>query len=613
MIQRESKSGMLKAVIYIVALILLIKLFSIQIVDNSYKLMAKNNVIKKMTVYPSRGLILDRNGKVIVSNDAVYDIDVQYNLLSKYPLDTNKFCELLNVSSEFVSKRLEEIKRMSPNRPAPLIKLVEPSTFAGFQEHLFEFPAVSYTTRTVRAYPYKGAAHVLGYLGEATKEKIDNSNGYYEMGDYVGVTGLESYYEEYLRGEKGFTYQIVDVHGRSQGIYKDGKEDMQPVAGYDIITSLDIDLQTYGEELMQNKLGSIVAIEPSSGEVLAYVSSPAYDPNLLTGRYRGKNYMKLSRNPLKPLINRPISATYPPGSTFKIPSALVIFDHNIHSPDWSYQCRGAYFAKGVRVRCHGVHFLPDVVSALKQSCNSYSCTIFNDMVMSPTLGTPEQAYNKWRNGIMSFGFGHQLGIDMVGEKSGNVPSADYYNRIYGKGRWKANTIISIAIGQGEVLSTPLQLANMVAAVSNDGVYYTPSLIKYITKSKKLYQPVKESHEANVRKEFFPYIKEAMAETVRSGTARGSKSNDFDFAAKTGTAQNPHGKDHSIFIAYAPLDHPKIAVAVIVENGGFGATYAGPISSLMIEKYLNDTISSKRLYLQERMFNANLTPTHEEKN
>ena len=606
MINRDSTSGMLKAVIYIVALILLIKLFSIQILDDSYKLMAKNNVIKKMTVYPSRGLILDRTGKVIVSNEAVYDINVQYNLLSKFPLDTLKLCKLLDITPEAISKRLEEIKKTSPSRPTALIKLVESNTFAKFQEHLFEFPAISYTTRTVRSYPYKGAAHVLGYLGETTKEQIANSNGYYEMGDYAGMTGLESYYEEYLRGEKGFTYRIVDVHGRNQGTYKDGQEDKQPISGYDIITSLDIDLQTYGEKLMQNKLGSIVAIDPTSGEVLAYISSPGYDPNLMTGRHRGKNYFALSKDSLKPLINRPISATYPPGSTFKIPAALVTFNNNVHGPHWSYMCRGAYIARGIRVKCHGSHYLPDVVSALKQSCNAYSCTIFHDMVMDSTLGTPAQAYEKWKEGIESFGFGHPLGIDMVGEKKGNIPSANYYNKLY-KGNWKANTIISVAIGQGEILVTPLQLSNMTAAVANDGTYYTPSLIKYIAKNKKLYTPVKEAHEVDVKKEFFPYIKEAMAETVKSGTARGSKSEDFDFGAKTGTAQNPHGKDHSIFIAYAPLDHPKIAIAVIVENGGFGATYAGPISSLMIEKYLNDTISNKRLYLEERMLNANLIP------
>lgn len=600
----ENRTGLLNIGIYIVAAVFLIKLFTIQITNPEYKLQARNNVVKKMTIYPSRGLILDREGKVIVSNDAVYDINVQWNQLRNFPLDTQLFCKLLMTTPEYVSKRLDEIKRTTPNKPTPIVKMVEQSTFARFQEYLYQFPAITYTTRTIRRYPHGGGAHVLGYLAEATKQKIDNSNGYYEMGDYVGTTGLESYYEEYLRGKKGFTYQIMDVRGRLQGVYKDGQDDIKPISGYDMITSIDIDLQTYGEKLMHGKSGSVVAIDPQTGEVLTYISSPGYDPNLLAGRYRGHNFNELSKDKTKPLLNRPISAMYPPGSTFKIPADLVCFNNGIHGPEWSYHCSGAYYGGSVRVGCHGSHFLPNVISALKQSCNAYSCTIFRDMVMDSTLGNPEQAYTRWRDGIMAFGFGNILGIDLAGEKKGNVPSADYYNKIYGKNRWKANTIISVAIGQGEVLSTPLQMANMMAAVANDGVYYTPRLLKYFVKDKKVYKPTSEKHSVGVPEYFFPYIKEALAETVISGTAARLKSPDFDFAAKTGTAQNPHGKDHSMFVAYAPLDKPVIAIAVVVENSGFGATYAGPIASLMLEKYLNDTINSKRLFLEERMIKAN---------
>jgi penicillin-binding protein 2 len=601
----ENGPGLLSIGIYVVAVVFLIKLFAIQITNPNYKLQARNNVVKKMTVYPSRGLILDRKGRVIVSNDAVYDINIQYNQLKKFPLDTLLFCKLLKTTPEYISRKLEEIKYSSPNKPTPIVKMVEQSTFARFQENLFLFPAVTYHTRTIRRYPYKGAAHVLGYLAEATKDQIDNSQGYYEMGDYVGNTGLESYYEDYLRGKKGFTYQIMDVRGRFQGVYKDGEDDIKPVSGYDMVSTLDIVLQTYGELLMQNKSGSVVAIEPNTGEILAYISSPGYDPNLLSGRYRGHNYMELNRDKTKPLINRPISATYPPGSTFKVPSALVVFNNGVHSPEWSYNCVGAYYGGGVRVGCHGRHFLPNVVSALKQSCNSYSCTIFKDMVMDSILGTPEQAYIRWRNGIMAFGFGDITGVDLSGEKKGNIPSADYFNRMYGKNHWKANTIISLAIGQGEVLSTPIQLSNMMVSIANSGYYYTPRLLKYFVKDKSLFKPSTQKHDVGIPAYFFPSIKQALAETVISGTAARLKSPDFDFAAKTGTAQNPHGKDHSLFIAYAPLDHPTIAIAVIVENSGFGATYAGPIASLMIEKYLNDTISSKRLYLEEKMLKANL--------
>jgi len=598
-------SGLLKIGVYLVAAVFIIKLFTLQITNPTYKLQARNNVVKKVTIYPSRGLILDRHGKVIVSNDAVYDINIQFNQLKHFPLDTQLFCELLKTTPEFVARKLEEIKYSSPNKPAPVIKMVEQSTFARFQEYLFQFPAVTYTTRTIRRYPYGGGAHVLGYLAEVTQNKIDQSGSYYELGDYVGTTGLESFYEDYLRGKKGFTYQIMDVRGRIQGTYKEGSDDIRPISGYDMVSTLDIELQTYGEMLMQNKLGSVVAIEPATGEILAYISSPGYDPNLLAGRYRGHNFMVLSKDKTKPLINRPISAMYPPGSTFKVPATLVAFDNGVHNPQWSYHCSGAYYGGGVRVGCHGSHFLPDVVSALKQSCNAYSCTIFRDMVMDSVLGTPEQAYARWRKGIMAFGFGNILGIDLAGEKKGNVPSPEYYNKIYGRNRWKANTIISVAIGQGEVLATPLQMANMIATISNDGTYYTPRLLKYFVKDKKIYQPRTEKHSVGIPEYFFPWIKEALAETVRSGTGHRLQSKDFEFAGKTGTAQNPHGKDHSMFVAYAPLDHPKIAIAVVVENSGFGATYAGPIASLMIEKYFNDTIATSRLPMQERMLNANL--------
>lgn len=605
MAQNEGAFSILRIGIYLVALTFLVKLFFIQIVDPRYKLQAKNNVVKKTTVYPSRGLILDRNGRVIVSNEAVYDINVQYNLLKKEPLDTAKFCELLNTTPEFVAEQLEKIRKSSPNKPAPVVKLVDQSTFARFQEYLFNFPAVSYTTRTIRTYPYGGAAHVLGYLGEVNREQMSQSMGYYDMGEYIGITGLESQYEQYLRGKKGFSYIVTDVRGSVQGLYKDGEEDVKPISGFDLVTSLDIDLQVYGELLMQNKLGSVVAIEPSTGDVLAYVSSPGYDPALMAGRYRGDNYAKLSKDKSKPLVNRPISARYPPGSIFKIPATLVVFNNDVHSPDWSYRCIGAYVSRGIRVRCHGSHFLENVIPALKVSCNAYSCTVFRDMVMHDQYKSAEEGYKAWREGIEKFGFGHKLGIDLYGENPGNIPPEEYFNRLYGKGRWNANTIISLAIGQGEVLATPLQMANMTAAVANDGDYYTPKMLKYFIKDKKLYKPIVDKKDVGVKKEFFPPIKEAMAETTRSGTARGVKSETFEFGAKTGTAQNPHGKDHSIFIAYAPLENPTIAIAVVIENSGFGATYAGPVASLMLEKYLNDTISTRRLHLEERMLKTNL--------
>lgn len=602
----DSGSSILRIGVYVVAVVIIIKLFFLQITDSTYKLQADNNVIKKVTIYPSRGLILDRKGRVIVSNDAVYDIMVHYNQLKKMDFDTAHFCRLLKTTPEFVARRLEEIKYRSPNRPTVIVKMVEPSTYARFQENMFLFPAFSAQTRTVRRYPYKGAAHVLGYLAEVTEEQIEKSNGYYEPGDYIGATGLESYYEDYLRGKKGFTYQIMDVKGRLQGTFNDGKDDIKPISGYDMISTLDIELQTYGEQLMQNKLGSVVAIEPSTGEVLAYISSPGYDPNLLAGRYRGHNFLLLNKDRNKPLINRPINAMYPPGSTFKVASSLVVFDAGVHGPVWNYYCSGAFYS-GVRVKCHGSHHVPDVQTAIKYSCNSYYCQIFKDMLQDSTYGNTEKNYNRWRDGIMGFGFGKATGIDLMGEKKANIPSSDYYNRLYGKNKWKAVTIISLAIGQGEVLATPIQMGNMIAAISNKGEYYDPRLLKYFVKDTKVYQPQKQKHEVGIRKDLYATTIDGLAQTILSGTGRGVLTDMFTQAGKTGTAQNPHGKDHSMFVAFAPVENPKIAIAVVVENSGFGATYAAPIASLMMEKYLNDTISAnpQRQMMQERMFKANL--------
>lgn len=605
-----NSSNILRFAVFIVAIAFIIKLFTLQIVNPTYKLQARNNVVKKVTVYPSRGYIYDRDGKIIVYNDAVYDIMVQYSSLKDF--DTTLLCDLLKTTPAFVKRRLEEIRYQSPNKPAPFIKLVEASTFAKFQEYLFMFPAFSFQTRIMRRYPNGGAGHVVGYLAEVKEEKIAESGGYYELGDYVGSTGLESYYETFLRGTKGFRYLVMDVRGRIQGKFKEGEDDTKPIAGYDMYTTLDIDLQTYGEKLMQNKVGSVVAIEPATGEILAYISSPGYDPNILTGRYRGANFSTLYKDINKPLINRPIQATYPPGSTFKVASSLVVFDNGIHGPVWNYYCSGGYRMGGHTVKCHGTHPVPDVQTAIKFSCNSYYCQIFRDMVMDSASGNPEKNYRKWRDGIMAFGYGQKLGIDIRGEKSASIPSADLYNKIYGKGSWKANTIISNAIGQGEVLATPLQMANSITAIANRGYYYTPKLLKLLKNNEKAYRPQKEKKSLGIPSYLFETTVDGLAQTVLSGTAARVKSETFEMCGKTGTAQNPHGKDHSMFVAFAPRDKPKIAIAVVVENSGFGATYAAPIASLMIELYLNDTIETKRKVMEERMFKANLLKVWETK-
>lgn len=606
--QNHHSSSILQIFVIVVAVVFIIKLFMLQIVSPQYKEAAKDNVVKKITIYPSRGLIVDRNGKVVVYNDAVYDVLVNYSQLKKQgDFDTALFCKLLNCTPQFVSKKLEEIRWRTPNRPTPILKLIDQNSFAQFQEHLFQFPAFSFQTRTVRRYPYRGAAHMLGYLAEVTEKDLSEKGPEYELGDYTGKTGIENFYEKLLKGEKGYNFLVMDVNGRLQGKYKEGKEDKIPKSGSDLVTTIDVELQAYGEKLMANKLGSVIAIEPSTGEILAFISSPGYDPNLLAGRYRGHNFGVLYNDKNIPLINRPVSATYPPGSTFKVASSLVVFNNKIHGPVWSYYCRGGYQMGGHRVKCHGSHAVPDVLTAIEHSCNSYYCQIFRDMVMDSTMGTPERGYKLWREGIMRFGFGRKTGIDLNGEKSGNIPSVEYYNKMYGKNKWVANTIISVAIGQGEVLATPLQMANEMAAIANRGYYIVPHLVRYYIDNNKNYFYKYKKISLGITDSLFESTIDGLAEVVLSGTGRSVRTNLFEFCGKTGTAQNPHGKDHSMFIGFAPKVKPKIAIAVVVENSGFGATYAAPIASLMAEKFLNDTISNdrKRIAMQERMYKANL--------
>ncbi|MCB0507397.1 MAG: penicillin-binding protein 2 [Bacteroidetes bacterium] len=602
---RGNESGILRKAIIVAACMLILKLFFIQVLSPNYKLKARNNVIKKVTIYPSRGLIYDRKGKVMVYNDAVYDILIQWNLIKD--LDTLKLCSLLNTDMNYIRKRLDEIKRTTPNKPTPIFKLIDQQTFARFQEHLFEFPAMSFQIRTVRKFAYKSGAAVFGYLSEVTQNTIDKSNGFYEPGDYVGTTGIERFYDSLLRGTKGYSFQVVDVKNTYKGKYKDGSEDIAPIAGWDMVSGLDAELQAYGEKLMEGKIGAIVAIEPSTGEILAFVSSPSYDPNLLTGRYRRQNFNILYRNANHPLLNRPIQAMYPPGSTFKAAAALAMLQENIHEYNWQWFCPGGYRVGNHVVKCHGVHAIPDVQSALQHSCNSYFCKVYNDFIMDSIFASPAIGYQKWWDLMSEFGYGKKLGIDINGEKRANLPTVAYYNKAFGEGKWKASTIISNSIGQGEVLTTPLQIANAMAIIANKGFYISPKVCQYLVKGKDYRKPKTEKHFTTIDTLYYRYVIDGLEKVVQSGTARVAQIPGINFCGKTGTAQNPHGKDHSIFAGFGPKENPKIAIAVVVENAGFGASYAAPIASLMVEKYLNDTISKKRLYLQERMFKVKLIP------
>ena len=601
--QRGNESGILEKAIYVAAFLLLLKLLFLQVLTPEYKLKAHDNVVKKATIYPSRGLIIDRKGKVMVYNEAVYDILVQWNLTKD--LDTLKLCELLNTDINYARKKLDEIKRTTPNKPTPFIKLLDPQTFARFQEHLYEFPSFTFQMRTSRSFPYHGGAAVFGYLSEVTQSNIKQSAGYYELGDYMGTTGIEQYYDSLLRGEKGYTYQVVDVKNTYKGKYKNGEDDKPPVAGWDMVSGIDAELQAYGEKLMQGKVGGIVAIEPETGEILAYVSSPGYDPNVLTGRYRRHNFNLLFNDYYKPLLNRPIQAMYPPGSTFKAAAALLMLQEHVHDEKWSWFCPGGYRVGNHVVKCHGVHAIPNVETALQYSCNSYFCKIYNDFIMDSIFASPSIGYQKWWDLMSEFGYGKKLGIDLFGEKRGNLPTVKYYNKMFGEGRWRAATIISNSIGQGEVLATPLQIANAMAIIGNKGYYITPKVCHYFVKDKHYRIPNRHKIYTNIDTVYYRYVIDGLEKVVQQGTARGAMIPDISFCGKTGTAQNPHGKDHSIFAGFAPKENPKIAIAVFVENAGFGATYAAPIASLMVEKYLHDSIAKKRIPLQERMFNAKI--------
>ena len=601
-ILREGNSSLLRPAIIIVAVIYLIRLFILRVGSPTYKMQATNNVIKKQTIYPSRGLILDRKGKVLVYNEAFYDIYVQKNAVKD--CDTLSFCELLGIEKATFIKKMKNIA--TSQKPTVFLRQIAPLDFAKFQEHLFRFPGFSYKISEMRRFPYRSGGMLFGYLAEVDQKMIDESDHYYELGDYAGKTGMESYYEEILRGIKGSSLQIVDNLNRPKGVFKNGEEDQMPISGKDLVTGLDAELQKYGEELMKNKMGSVVAIDPRTGEILAYISAPTFDPNILTGRYFGNNYRVLNGDKYKPLFNRPIMATYPPGSTFKLAGSLIAFQTGTKMPEDGYSCHHGFRIGRHTINCHSHAYIKNGQEAISHSCNAYYCQVFKDLVSNDSAyGSVENAYKVWWDFMSSFGFGHKLGIDMNSEKSGNLPTANYYNKVYGKKNWKATTIISIAIGQGEVLATPLQMANEVAMIANRGYFYAPHIVKGYVENDTLKSFNYPKTVVPIDKKWFTPVIDGMELVVKSGTAAKVNMEELHMCGKTGTAQNPHGKDHSMFVAFAPKEKPTIAIAVVVENAGFGASFAAPIASLMIEKYMNDTIAKKRKPLEKRMLEAKL--------
>lgn len=591
------------ALIILASLSLVIKLFRIQIVEKTYRLSAESNVLRHVTQYPARGLIYDRNGKLLVFNQAAYDLMVVPAQVLEH--DTAALCSIIGITRESYKERMKTALSYSRRAPSVFLKQISAENYARLQEKLFLFPGFYVQSRTLRKYSKPLAAHVLGYVSEVD-EGIIKRNSYYKPGDYIGTTGIEEAYEDELRGKKGVTLYLVDVLSRIKGSYEDGKLDTIAVQGKDIVSTLDLDLQEYAEHLMQNKSGSIVAIEPKTGEILTLVSSPGYDPALLVGRIRSDNFRLLQSDTLKPLFNRAIMASYPPGSTFKPMIGLIALQEHVLSRDYEFFCNSGYFAPGVHVACH--HFesfnLPDAIST---SCNAYFCNAFRMIIENSKYKTTSEAYLKWRSYLASFGFGSKLGIELNNELTGFVPEPTYYDRYYGSGRWKALTVLSLGIGQGELGTTPLQMANMVATIANKGYYITPHLVKSVGNDTLLIKPESlRRHESGIDTANFKIITEGMkgaVGNVRGATASWVAIRDIPIAGKTGTAQNPHGPDHSIFVAFAPADDPKIAIAVYVENAGFGSTHAAPVASLIIEKYIKGEVGNK--YLEDYVLNLNL--------
>ena len=581
----------------LIVVVYIIRLFMLQLSSDDYKKSADSNAFLKRIDFPSRGVITDRHGKLLVFNQPSYDIMVVMNEVGDH-LDTLEFCQTLNISRQEFDSRMATIKDRNRNpgysRFTQQLFLTQLSDkdFSIFQEKMYRFPGFYVQRRSIRQYQYPYAAHVLGDVAEVSPAEVE-ADDYYQPGDYIGKLGVERSYERQLRGEKGVKILLRDAHGRIQGSYQNGALDRRPKPGKNLTLAIDFDLQALGERLMQNKIGSIVAIEPSTGEILCMVSSPTYDPRLMVGRQRSKNHLELSRNAWKPLLNRSIMGQYPPGSTFKTTQGLTFMNEGIiHPTQTAYPCGHGFNYKGLHVGCHG-HASPlSLVPALSTSCNGYFCWgLFYMLSAKSKYGSVQKAMNTWRDYMVSMGFGYRLGVDLPGEKRGLIPNAQFYDNAY-KGSWNGLTVISIAIGQGEVNATPLQIANLGATIANRGWYYVPHVVKKV-QGEPLDTTFTRKHHSKAGRNAYDYVVKGMRASALGGTCHELARYDFEACGKTGTAQN-RGHDHSVFMGFAPMDNPKIAVAVYVENGGWGATFGVPIGGLIMEQYIHGKLSEASL-------------------
>lgn len=598
----SNRKNTLIAMFVLMGVVFLARLFYLQIIDDSSVLYANRNALRYIIQHPARGIIYDRNGKLMSYNEATYDLMVVPNQVDQ--LDTADLCRILGLTPEEVRKRLEKATAYSRFSSSIFEKQISNDVYGYLEEKMYKFQGFYVQSRTLRKYPVPAAAHTLGYIGEVN-DAVIAKNPYYKPGDYIGVSGIEKSYEELLRGRKGVRVTMVDVHNREKGSFQNGMYDTIAQAGSSLWSSIDLDLQAYGEKLMKGKKGSIVAIEPSTGELLAIVSSPSYDPNLLVGRVRAENYMKLLRDTLNnPLFNRALMAMYPPGSTFKIVNALIGEQEGVLKPTTQYSCEMGFHAGNLTVKCHRHPSPLNLSQSIQNSCNAYYCKAFKAIIDNRRkYRNSKEGYNAWRQYVLKMGFGRKFNSDLPYELKGILPTAEFYDKTRGKNAWKALSIISLSIGQGELGTTPLQLANLAAIIANRGYYYTPHIVRAIGNEKNKNSRFVKPLETGIESQYFDPIIQGMKDAVLKGTATSAKQEQFTIAGKTGTAQNPHGQPHSLFICFAPVVNPKIAMCVIVENGGYGGEIAAPIASLMIEYYITRKVTKPEL--EQKITNINL--------
>lgn len=609
----ERRKYVIGGVIVIIVLIYIVRLLSLQVIDSKYKDEADSNAFLRKAIYPSRGIIYDRNGKVVVFNRPAYDIMLIPRDVKEF--DTIDFCNTIGITREQFDKRIRDMKNKKLNpgyssySPQVFITQLSSEEYGRLQEKMYRYPGFFIQKRILREYSYKCAAGVLGSIREVSAKDIER-DPYYAPGDMTGDMGIEKSYEPFLRGIKGEEILIRDANGKIQGRYEEGARDKKAISGKNLKLSIDIGLQQFAESLMVNKIGAVVAIEPETGEILALVTSPTYDPSLLVGRERGKNYATLTKDWRKPLLNRAVMGAYPPGSTFKPTQGLILLQEGIVTLGTSYPCSRGYINGRLRVGCHG-HASPIALKpALETSCNAYFCWGFKGMIdRRGKYGTPAKAFEIWKNHLVSMGYGYRLGVDLPSESRGFLPNAKFYDKVYGEGRWSANSIISVSIGQGEVLATPLQIANLSATIANRGWFITPHVVKEIQDT-VLSPEYRERHQPKINRNHYEEVAAGMRMAVTGGTCRLANLTDIEVCGKTGTAQNPHGRDHSAFMGFAPYHNPKIAVAVYVENAGFGATFGVPIGSLVIERYLKGKIAPERQHILQNMLHSATYTLHD---